>query len=173
MYTQICTQYFFYFACAWNCWLFLNVYSSDSIAYKESGLGLARIRSWSKLKLLLVLGLGWISILATKYCWICRLVSPECPVWDFDGSSTHVLKFVSPECPVWNFDGSSTQQSEGSNSDLYLYPVALFKDPFRGGDNKLLLCDVYKYNKDPVGELLTLRELFLKYYRFHYFKIVF
>lgn len=51
------------------------------------------------------------------------------------------------DCDVWNFDGSSTAQSEGSNSDMYLFPVALFNDPFRGGNNKLLLCDVYKYNK--------------------------
>lgn len=53
------------------------------------------------------------------------------------------------DCPVWNFDGSSTAQAEGSNSDMYLYPVALFKDPFRRGDNRLVLCDVYKYNKKP------------------------
>ncbi|XP_029649209.2 glutamine synthetase isoform X1 [Octopus sinensis] len=53
------------------------------------------------------------------------------------------------DCPIWNFDGSSTGQAEGSNSDMYLYPVAIFKDPFRRGDNRLVLCDVYKYNKKP------------------------
>jgi len=53
------------------------------------------------------------------------------------------------ELPIWNYDGSSTYQSEGSNSDVYLYPVALYNDPFRLGNNKLVLCDTYKYNKKP------------------------
>jgi len=53
------------------------------------------------------------------------------------------------ELPIWNFDGSSTYQAEGSNSDIYLYPVQMYKDPFRGGNNKLVLCETYKYNKKP------------------------
>jgi glutamine synthetase len=53
------------------------------------------------------------------------------------------------DCPVWNFDGSSTYQAEGSNSDMYLYPVAIFRDPFRRGKNILVLCEVYKFNRKP------------------------
>ena len=30
------------------------------------------------------------------------------------------------ECPMWNFDGSSTAQAEGNASDLLLKPAAIF-----------------------------------------------
>ena len=55
------------------------------------------------------------------------------------------------DCPEWNFDGSSTGQAEGSNSDVYLKPVSIFRDPFRRGKNKLVLCETYKYNRTPAG----------------------
>jgi len=65
---------------------------------------------------------------------------------------TKTLDFVPTkpsDLPIWNYDGSSTYQAEGSNSDMYLYPVALYNDPFRLGNNKLVLCEVYKYNHKP------------------------
>lgn len=55
------------------------------------------------------------------------------------------------ELPVWNYDGSSTGQADGTNSEVFLYPVAIYKDPFRQGNNRLVLCDTYKYNKKPSG----------------------
>jgi glutamine synthetase len=63
---------------------------------------------------------------------------------------------VRVDCPEWNFDGSSTGQAEGSNSDVYLRPVSLFNDPFRRGNNKIVLCDTYKYNKKPTGQFMFL-----------------
>jgi glutamine synthetase len=53
------------------------------------------------------------------------------------------------ELPIWNFDGSSTYQAEGSNSDVYLYPVTIYKDPFRRGNNILVLCETYKFDGTP------------------------
>ncbi|XP_003738785.1 glutamine synthetase [Galendromus occidentalis] len=53
------------------------------------------------------------------------------------------------ELPIWNFDGSSTGQSDGANSDVYLYPVAMFKDPFLRGPNKLVMCETYTWERKP------------------------
>lgn len=79
------------------------------------------------------------------YCWI-----------DGSGenlrSKTMTVDFIPKECsqlPWWNFDGSSTEQAEGSNSDIFLKPVAIFNDPFLRGDNKLVMCETFKYDKTP------------------------
>lgn len=64
------------------------------------------------------------------------------------------------ELPEWNFDGSSTNQSDGHDSDVLMQPRALFKDPFRGGDNMLALCDCY--NPDGTPHSTNTREAALK-----------
>jgi glutamine synthetase len=51
--------------------------------------------------------------------------------------------------PVWGFDGSSTNQAPGSNSDCVLKPVFVCQDPLRGGDNKLVMCEVLLTDMKP------------------------
>src|SRR6266542_5305359 len=77
-------------------------------------------------------------------------------IWiDGDGglrSKTTTLDFKPTdvsELKEWNFDGSSTNQSPGDNSDVFLKPVAVFKDPFRGGDNILVLNECYSNDGTP------------------------
>ncbi|KAI9826672.1 MAG: hypothetical protein M1819_007306 [Sarea resinae] len=53
------------------------------------------------------------------------------------------------ELPEWNFDGSSTEQAPGDNSDVYLRPVAFYPDPFRLGDNILVLCETWDSDGSP------------------------
>lgn len=61
-----------------------------------------------------------------------------------------VLKFfLISELPEWTFDGSSTGQADGGNSDVYLQPVAIYKDPFRRGNNRLVLCETYNSDRTP------------------------
>ena len=47
------------------------------------------------------------------------------------------------DLPEWGFDGSSTLQAEGHFSDCMLKPVHIMKDPLRGGDNILAMCEVF------------------------------
>jgi glutamine synthetase len=60
-------------------------------------------------------------------------------------SKTKIVSFEAAptleQLPLWNFDGSSTRQAEGSSSDCFLKPVALFPDPARK-DAYLVMCEV-------------------------------
>ncbi len=51
--------------------------------------------------------------------------------------------------PVWGFDGSSTNQAEGHSSDRVLNPVFICPDPIRGGDSKLVMCEVLNVDSTP------------------------
>ncbi|KAG9991389.1 hypothetical protein KCU78_g19747, partial [Aureobasidium melanogenum] len=53
------------------------------------------------------------------------------------------------ELPEWNFDGSSTGQAPGNNSDVYLRPVAVYDDPFRGKPNVLVMCETWMSDGKP------------------------
>ena len=55
------------------------------------------------------------------------------------------------ELPVWNFDGSSTGQSTGRDSDIYMKPVAIYKDPFMGGVNILVMCETFGPDGSPTA----------------------
>lgn len=54
------------------------------------------------------------------------------------------------DLPDWNYDGSSTNQAPGSDSEVIIKPAAIFKDPFRGGDNILVMCDTYTPDGTPL-----------------------
>jgi glutamine synthetase len=54
------------------------------------------------------------------------------------------------DLPVWNFDGSSTGQAPGHDSEVLLRPQAIFKDPFRGGNNILVMCDCVAPDGTPI-----------------------
>lgn len=47
------------------------------------------------------------------------------------------------DLPEWGFDGSSTEQAEGHASDCLLRPVSFIKDPIRGGEHILVMCEVF------------------------------
>ncbi|KAK8949501.1 Glutamine synthetase cytosolic isozyme 1-1 [Platanthera zijinensis] len=54
------------------------------------------------------------------------------------------------QLPKWNYDGSSTGQAPGKDSEVTLCPQAIYKDPFRRGNNILVMCDCYTPAGEPI-----------------------
>ncbi|KAK6147962.1 hypothetical protein DH2020_018874 [Rehmannia glutinosa] len=52
--------------------------------------------------------------------------------------------------PKWNYDGSSTGQAPSEDSEVIIYPQAIFPDPFRRGNHILVMCDAYTPAGDPI-----------------------
>jgi glutamine synthetase len=79
-----------------------------------------------------------------EYVWIdgCNEIRCKARVLDSVPASPEQL-------PLWNFDGSSTSQASGHDSDVYLRPVAIFKDPFRGGPHILVMTETLDKNNNP------------------------
>jgi glutamine synthetase len=64
-------------------------------------------------------------------------------------SKTKIMQDGDSNFPIWGFDGSSTNQAPGDKSDCVLRPVFSCPDPIRGGDNKLVLCEVLLIDMTP------------------------
>tara|TARA_B110000879_G_C11099327_1_gene482464 strand:- start:95 stop:1120 length:1026 start_codon:yes stop_codon:yes gene_type:complete len=82
-------------------------------------------------------------------------------------SKTKVMnKMVTLESlPQWNYDGSSTLQAEGHDSEVIMRPVRMISDPFRSGDNRIVLCDTYKPDGTPLpnNHRVKAKEIFDKH----------
>jgi glutamine synthetase len=79
-----------------------------------------------------------------EYIWIDGVNDLRSKTRTLDSVPTSV-----DELPDWNFDGSSTEQAPSHDSDIILIPVAIFADPFRKGDNKMILCETYNPDGAP------------------------
>ncbi|KAI1713791.1 glutamine synthetase, catalytic domain-containing protein [Ditylenchus destructor] len=51
--------------------------------------------------------------------------------------------------PIWNHGWGSADQGKTIFFEYYLHPVADFPDPFLGGQNRLVLCEIYDQKKEP------------------------
>lgn len=81
-----------------------------------------------------------------EYCWIDgTMMNMRSKAKTVNGTVTSA-----EQLPDWNFDGSSTGQAPGDDSEVILKPRAIFKDPFRGGQHLLCMCECY----DPQGNPL-------------------
>lgn len=80
-------------------------------------------------------------------------------------SKTKILQkpvSVVKDIPVWTFDGSSTGQAQGHDSDVFLAPRKIYKDPFRGDSHFMVLCECYDDPELMVPNKFNTRHLLAK-----------
>jgi glutamine synthetase len=68
-------------------------------------------------------------------------------------SKTRIMAGFDPSqdgIPIWNYDGSSTKQAIGTDSEVFIRPVSVCFDPFRGsaGNSYIALCDTWIVDKE-------------------------
>jgi len=73
-----------------------------------------------------------------EYVWLDAAQTPRSKTMTMTRKPTSTA-----DLRVWNYDGSSTEQAMGHNSEVLLYPRAIFDDPFRGAPHVLVLADAY------------------------------
>ena len=68
-------------------------------------------------------------------------------------SKSRVLKYVpnqASDVPIWNF-GMCVMDPKPHAEDHFLRPIALYNDPFRGNDNKIVLCETLDHEGNPTA----------------------
>merc|ERR1719326_1402506 len=93
----------------------------------------------------LALQTSYAKCVLAEYVWLDAGQTPR------SKTMTMTRRPAKPEdCRVWNYDGSSTEQADGHNSEVLLYPRAVFHDPFRGAPHVLVLAEAYNaWNGQP------------------------
>lgn len=62
----------------------------------------------------------------------------------------NLILFICNVHTAWQYDGSSTYQALGGNSDITLIPRAMYRDPFKVGENDVIVvCDTHKPDGAP------------------------
>lgn len=85
-----------------------------------------------------------------EYVWIDADDNTRSKTKIVDRSIFNKFDIAVNQIPEWNFDGSSTGQATGKESDILLYPRALYHNPFINyTESYLVLCDCWNRDRTP------------------------
>lgn len=89
------------------------------------------------------------NMILAEYIWLdgsvpVRMIRSKARVVELSGKHPKLEDF-----PEWSFDGSSTGQATGDKSDCILKAVNFVLDPVRGGNNCLVMCEVFNADGTP------------------------
>lgn len=98
-------------------------------------------------------------MICLEYVWLDGKNTIRSKVKIINGSPDSNRKLTISDVPVWNYDGSSTYQAFTESSEVSLYPVKLYPDPFSKSNNQksyMVLCKT----SDPLCSVKIAEEIF-------------
>ena len=90
-----------------------------------------------------------------EYIWIDGALGLRAKAHTLDKKITSI-----DQLPDWNFDGSSCYMAPTENSEVIVKPVAFFPDPFRGGDNIIVMTETFVWEDTTYKKLVPARTNF-------------
>merc|ERR1719491_2881557 len=114
----------------------LSAISSSSVAFSPTAGVRAPTAARAAVSMAKSVALGQKGKVMAEYVWIDGDLPCRSKCRTLDASKVGEAS----KLPLWNYDGSSTGQAPGDHSEVIIHPKAIYPDPFRGGDNILVLC---------------------------------
>ena len=90
-----------------------------------------------------------------EYIWIDGSLTIRSKARTLDAKITSL-----DQLPEWNFDGSSCHMATTENSEIIMKPVAYFLDPFRGGDNIIVMTESFIWEDTSYKNLIPAKTNF-------------
>lgn len=94
-------------------------------------------------------------MIIAEYVWLDGGLGMRSKARTLEGPITSIKQL-----PDWNFDGSSCYMAPTENSEVIIKPIAFYPDPFRKGDNIIVLTETYVWENTTYKKLIPAKTNF-------------